>query len=418
MTETNSTHFLGNICFRGDESISRAVEAGLMPEEIRDPSVQWFWQRTMDLWSRGEVKDSFQIISKVLQAIDSPYKADPSIGINAAGGPGAYTDVLGIVNELKMESKADRVQSVAHKMLADVAQCPYKAVEAVHGHIDTLTGLNRVTASEMTLAAICEDAIQWAQQPEARDGLPWPFPLLTSWLQTITDEVIWLMAGPSVGKTALALKWWAWVAEFVGCRTDYIGLEDGGKQRKLMNRVLTATLGKPTDQMTTYEADLCRAYVDKLEATGSRITAAPNSIEKIRAYAMQAASDGCRLLFIDNLRHIRTAAKYDGETQKFMALSLELKHIRDDAGIPICILHHTNEEGKTGWSRDIDKDSDITIKMSRKPDESQPSSPGTPRRDRIKIDVEKNRDGDTPNIDVDFYPHAMRYDQDCGKGIV
>lgn len=418
---------IGNICARGGSSIAAAVEAGLVSADIVDPDAADFWSLAIEEWSKGRADDPYQVMANVIQHPKSPYRQAHEMILSLMGGEGAFTNVLNIVDDVQTDGKAHRISSVASQMLRDVQQSPHKAVESIGGHIESLTGLGRVDGAEMTLVEGGEEAIQWSMNPTKRDGIRLPFRTLTSQCGRITDEVCWLMAGPSVGKTALALAWACDAVEFDQAEIHYIGLEDGGKPRKLINRMLMRLLGKPTDRMTVQEADQCRRYLEMLQACGLTLTSKPNSIEKIRAYCTMLsrrldaeAKDGTRkkaMVFVDNLRHVRTGKNYDGEMQRFMALSLEFKHIRDDTGIPIVILHHTNEEGKTGWSRDIDKDSDMTIKLSRSQEESIQSGDGQPRLDHVIVNVEKCRDGDTPKIGVHFHPAQMRFDEFCGKPV-
>jgi replicative DNA helicase len=97
--------------------------------------------------------------------------------------------------------------------------------------------------------------------------------------------------------------------------------------------------------------------------------------------------------------------------EQFLWVSIELKYIRDDVGIPIIVLHHSNDDGETRWSKDIDADADLSIKLLRDDQESVPATAANNFQERaiVDLDVAKNRDGETPKVQLWFQKTVQRF---------
>ena len=270
--------------------------------------------------------------------------------------------------------------------------------------LDSATDLISPTEKLISNDEAIEMVLDKNQNPDV-GGLPWFLEDLNRLIQPIQDQFIWVMAPPSVGKTAFMLQ----LSDSIGQRVDYIALESN--QRDLIQRIISRRIErnilKPLSPQSLEQAQGLKGKLNHIV-----FTSAPNTIEKIRAYAKTAKARGSKLLVIDNLKHIRETKSYDSQTTKFLDFSMQLKHIRDDIDMPIIVVHHTNEDGTTRFSRDIDADSDITIKLSAS-DDSIPANPANnyTSTDYVMLDVEKNRDGMTPRMKIQFLKNIQMFRQ-------
>jgi hypothetical protein len=125
-----------------------------------------------------------------------------------------------------------------------------------------------------------------------------------------------------------------------------------------------------------------------------RISDAQATAEQLIAWGIAEKRAGSRLLIVDNMKHIRTTSKYNSLPELFRELSLKAKRLRDETKLPVIMLHHTNEDGDVSWSKDIKRDVDILITMTKDEDLSvTPAVPGDQAIDFVRFKIDKNRDG-------------------------
>jgi len=269
--------------------------------------------------------------------------------------------------------------------------------------LDSTTALVNPVEIEISNDEAIELVIERNQNPDI-GGLDWFIPELNRLLQPIHSQFMFVMAPPSVGKTAFMLQ----LSDHIDQRVDYIALESN--QRDLMQRIISRRIEKNILKPLTSDG-VKQAQSLKGKLNNLVFTSAPNSIEKIRAYGKTAKARGSKMLVIDNLKHIRSTKDYGGnQTAKFLDFSMQLKHIRDDLDLPIVVVHHSGDDGSTRWSKDIDADSDLTIKLMR----SDESIPATAHNNFISTDyvdliVEKNRDGFTPRLKLQFHKNIQKF---------
>lgn len=243
------------------------------------------------------------------------------------------------------------------------------------------------------------------QNPEAKAGLIWPTESMNKLLQKITNEYIFVMAPPSVGKTAFMLQ----MSDMMGERVDYIALESN--QKDLLSRVMARRLEK---NMRRFLSPHAIEAAEELKGTTNNLvlTSEPNTIEKIRAYAKWAKTQGSRMVIIDNLKHIR-GGDAESKVEKYSNFSMDLKHIRDDVGLPVAVVHHANNDGSTRHCKDIDADADISIKIlpsDKDGDCVQACKENNwESKDTVFVNIEKNRDGFTPMFKFDFKKNIQTF---------
>ena len=118
-------------------------------------------------------------------------------------------------------------------------------------------------------------------------------------------------------------------------------------------------------------------------------------MDQLLAWAKCEKKAGSKILAIDNMRHIRPGQKYASPVEQFRDLSVRLKWIRDDTGLPLIVLHHLTDDLDVSWSRDIRRDADILLYLienetySIKPTQENQWT----EKSVIDFEVRKNREG-------------------------
>ena len=234
---------------------------------------------------------------------------------------------------------------------------------------------------------------KWRTAKEDSTAIRWPISALHEKFGHITDELIFLAAQPSVGKTAFSIQMLVSLARHaVPC--SMLSLESS--KEKIVQRMIAQITPANTLQLRrggvapqAYEN--ARMAAESLKDFPFHVTSKPMTLEQIRAWAMrEKSSHGSRFFSIDNLKHVRCKESFKNRFDLFARLSLGMKEIRDDIGAPLMCLHHTNAEDQLAWSADILRDADVVAMMTA---ESQ---------DVVNFAITKQREGATGMVPLRF----------------
>jgi len=242
---------------------------------------------------------------------------------------------------------------------------------------------------------------RWTDGNRHANLLPWPLDRITRVMGRLEDEYVWLVSQPSVGKTAFALQWAVALAA-AGFPVSFASLESprdriAGRLVSYLGRVDTLALKR--GEGTAADIEAARAAAERLQTLPLRVTSAGMTLEQLYSWGRAEARRGARLLVLDNTRHIRRHNASVSRVEWMGNLSARLKQLRDDAGVPLLILHHAtrpNEHGRedVSWSSDIRRDADCVVFLREDEGRSLPyGGPDAPGRHCVTFDVEKNRDG-------------------------
>jgi hypothetical protein len=263
----------------------------------------------------------------------------------------------------------------------------------LHTHLVTKKGKRRTMR---------EAALDWLRRmtapEEANVMLDWAVDCVTRDVGRIDREIIWIVAQPSVGKTAFVLQLMAVLAG-QGKMTSLASLESSDES--IASRFVS-NIGK----LNTFNIRQRRATHDEIKAAEKaahgisdkiRVVDASMTIDQVYAWGRAEQRAGSKLLIIDNTRHIRTP----GESDRVAAMALissRCKQLRDDTRLPVVVLHHSkvDQHGNEGvsWSSDIAKDADMVIFLREITDKcTAPSTDNPDGRWCIAFDVDKHRDG-------------------------
>lgn len=382
-------------CINEESALLSAVDYGVKSEWFDSDECRsiWTWcysalgeSRPIDLISFGAVCHG-KVLPAYPKWLDEAYERSVSSHASYYAGQVRQEWLKRVVlSELDImqiaapgsEDIEDYILNTANKLrlIVDSTQQTNKGLKAIAGELLT----------------------EWGT-PDRRIGLPWPVSGLNDGIGPITDELVFVAAKESLGKTAFALQWaisLAWGGHIVSIRT----LESATK--KLVQRIISNVGQVNTWKLRTKQggAEDKRKAVLAVERIGEienriRICSAPANMEKLKAWAMMEKQKGSEFLIIDNMKHIRPSQKYSSPVEQFRDISQQLKWMRDDVGLPVLVLHHTNEQGDVSWSSDIRRDVDILIVMEA--DEQNSVAPGPHNgwvgKRIVRFDVRKDRDG-------------------------
>ena len=302
---------------------------------------------------------------------------------------GYYVEVLkGYADIDSLHNMADHIRNVIAKASPEKANEAKSSVEA-----ELHRALVSETADHKTLKEAAHEWLDEMQDESRSVFMDWPVECITHHVGRIQREMIWIVAQPSVGKTAIILQWVACLAS-AGHMTSILSLES--KLRDIMPRVLMQRgidVGKiRCDHPDESEIKHARQEADKLSDL-VRIHDKPMTIDQIYAWGRAEKRKGSKLLIIDNTRHVRMGT-YNSRIDMMADMSVRLKHLRDDTGLPVVVLHHSNSNDDVSWSSDVRRDADILIFLRE--DEDKTIRPNAENPDGtwcVRFDVEKHREG-------------------------
>jgi len=270
-------------------------------------------------------------------------------------------------------------------------------------------------------------------------GIPTGYPDLDKLLGggLKNQEMVVLAARPSIGKTALALN----IARNIAKKSvigrprksvAFFSLEMSAEQvaQRLLCTESKVPLSSISDgSFTMDEIDKLTRGVDGL--TDLNLYVDPTgglSIFELRAKArkLKESRNGLDLIIIDYLQLMRAGdvASRDGRQVEVSAISGGIKKLAKDLDIPILVLSQLNREvektpnNKTvrpklsnlRESGSIEQDADVVIFLHRDRDEAKETNREAARNGvESLLLVEKNRNGKTGEVKVNFFPSLMEF---------
>jgi replicative DNA helicase len=245
-------------------------------------------------------------------------------------------------------------------------------------------------------------ALEWLDRMTAAEEksvmLDWPVHSITRHMGRVDRELIWIVAQPSIGKTAMILQWLILLAggghtvslASLESARDIIGSRAIANIGPLDNYPIRQRRAMPETVAAAYEA--ARRIPDGIRITDSRMT-----LDQVYAWGKAEARKGAVLLVVDNTRHIHVRGNVD-RVNEVAEISSRMKQLRDEARVPVAVLHHSMIDAKSGredvsWCKDIRKDADVMVFLKHDPENSL-----APQHERdaglwaVRWCVEKNRE--------------------------
>lgn len=276
---------------------------------------------------------------------------------------------------------------------------PLDVLRMVGGIQDSWIELCAMPADTKALHEIGAELIEeWSDADKLKRGhIMWPLARLNSAIGPLEDELVFLVAKESVGKTAFALQMILSVA-YTGKIVSMASLESS--KRRLLPRMIGQiaqinTLDMRYGHGEAEHFEKATAAVAKIRRLNLRVSDTPATIDQLYAWAKGEKAAGSALIVIDNIRHIRSTQTYRSPVEQMRDFSLRLKHIRDDIRLPVIVLHHTNDAGDVSWAKDIRRDADILLFLAENEELSVRGTESTGYIGKTIVDcqIDKNRDG-------------------------
>lgn len=381
---------LGSMMVDAARAINVALERRITVDSFYIPAHRTIFQAILDLHEKGSPVDLLTVGQRLRELNKLDYVGGLSFveglidSTPTAAALEHYADIVAekyrlraIIDAARAAAEAaykgeDDAQSIASRLDLDVAAIVEKAGDNAPLH---------------QVAAQIIDEWESPASAHKKIRLPW------SWLDVatgggLTDELVYVAGQPSAGKTAWAVNL-ATSAARAGKKVAFASLESA--KRHLASRFI-AHVGQVNTlslrrQAATPELWLrARAAIEQIRALDLTVTDIPMTDIELRAWARaQRARGRCDLLIIDNLKHVQPSRAYHSEPERFKAISERIKWLRDEIRVPVVVLHHLTDDGKMAWSRDILRDADIVIAISKTADNSATAS-------RVEVKIEKNRE--------------------------
>ncbi len=276
---------------------------------------------------------------------------------------------------------------------------PLEAASEIEGMQEAWEGLGAQRLTTPGLYELATEKIdEWEQPQELKPvRVQWPVRELNDIVGGLTDELVYICAAESVGKTAFVLQFLIANGNrgVVGAMAS---LEAAAK--RLVPRMLSQIAGLNTleiDRGHHTPADIAavRAAAEALRDPGFTVHDRPMSTEQLMAWGRLCMARGAQYLVVDNTRHIQVRQAFKSPVEEMRFISLRLKRIRDELRIPVIALHHANAEGDVSWSRDLRRDVDVLLMMAH--NEERSVLPEAANRFRgqwyVDLKVDKCRDG-------------------------
>jgi len=282
-------------------------------------------------------------------------------------------------------------------------------------------------------------------------GIPTGFPSLDNLLGggLKRQEMVVLAARPSIGKTALALN----IARNIAMRNvpdPRVDMQPANRETKsvaffslemsaeqVAQRLLCTESGVPMSSLADGSFNIeqtARLTSGAKALSGAKLFIDPTgglSIFELRAKArkLKESESGLDLIIIDYLQlmHAGEVSSRDGRQVEVSAISGGIKKLAKDLNVPVLVLSQLNREvektpnNKTARPRlsnlresgSIEQDADVVIFLHRDRDEAKESNPNNRDVARNGVEslllVEKNRNGKTGEVKVNFFPSLMEF---------
>jgi replicative DNA helicase len=235
-------------------------------------------------------------------------------------------------------------------------------------------------------------------------------------LGKLSDEIVFLHARRSTGKTALVVQWQTVLHE-KGLKVPLLSLES--KKKKLVPRYISQIAKINTLDMRRNAPPegspiikMARKALEYIKSLNLVVRDGDYTIEQVSAFARMHKSQGADAIMIDNLLCIGSNKPFDSRTKMYIYFLEQIRKIRNAVDMPIIILAHPNAEGELAWSKDIENLADVIMFLWNVEDlrRKDPTSRALDGLDgvvpagstHVVCTIQKNRDGETPRLELDF----------------
>ena len=433
---------------QGKDSADRALTGYARNAKImfRDPKYAAIYQSMLEVNSRtGNPPDLLSVEDDLLR----------SGRLEMIGGTGALFDIqasIGSVANVETWCGILRQWAMLREMIGACTSalqvCREPGGKDIHQLLDGIEQTffavrNDFVRSEIkSIAELVEEAFTHfvdLMNKKIEPGIPTGFPDLDKLLGggLKKQEMVVLAARPSIGKTALALN----IARNIAMKQV-----PGQKRKSVAFFSLEMSAEQVAQRLLCTESKVSLSSIsdgsfniEETQKLGRGVSALSDanlfvdptgglSIFELRAKArkLKEADAGLDLVIIDYLQLMRAGdvSSRDGRQVEVSAISGGIKKLAKDLDIPVLVLSQLNREvektpnNKTvrpklsnlRESGSIEQDADVVIFLHRDRDEAKENNREAARNGvESLLLVEKNRNGKTGEVKVNFFPSLMEF---------
>jgi len=378
------------------KAIDSAIAHGVNPSAIINQSARQIITTAIDRHARGLPVDVLTVSDKCGLEWDAIEECTDLVMSSAEAG--YYAERVARYADLDRFARLPKwIESKVNSSSPDDA---IELAAQIGAAVDKAVQSGRL----MVAGTLSEAATTWLDRMTAPDEhnvmLDWPLDVITQQMGRVDREVIWIIAQPSVGKTAFILQWLICLA-LKGHTVSLASLESSAES--VASRAISQVAPmnnyhirqrKATDDEIHTAYDAAKRIPDTIRITDGSMT-----LDQLYAWGKSEARKGSNIIIVDNTRHIRVTGNGGDRIGDMAAISSRMKDLRDDTGLPVVILHHSTVDRQTGaenaaWSSDIKRDADVMVYLKRDTQLSkEPESIHDEGLDAVRFSVDKNREG-------------------------
>lgn len=316
-----------------------------------------------------------------------------------------------------MEKKALRNVSKLCRQIKDEAEGDGAKADVIVSDLQSKAlSLTSTQSTELSLEEHGEEFLAKCESGTA-GHLPHFCSEWTNELGRLSNEIVFLHAPRSTGKTALAIQWQR-VLHKTGMNVPFLSLESLKESivpRYIAQEAQVNTLNMKRGNTPPYSSKYAEAReaLKRLKEMNLTVRDGSMTIEQIMAFAKLHKNAGADGIIIDNLLCIGSNKEFESRTKMYIYFLEHIRKIRNAVNIPIIILAHPNEDGKIAWARDVENLADVIMylysveEMRQKNPKAFEASGITDRwlgegHAHICCKIQKNRDGELPRLQLDF----------------
>lgn len=234
-------------------------------------------------------------------------------------------------------------------------------------------------------------------------------------------ELIVIAARPSMGKTSLALQI-AWYCGEARRPVYFASAEMSAVE--LASRVICGHSAVNSRRLRT--GTLCEEELSRMNTTANRLGQHPCRVDdyprltatRIRRCCRKlAAQDGLRLVIVDYLQRLSPEDTKLPRHQQIGEQVRELKSLAKELDVPVLCVVQLNRESRKdtrprlhhlGDSGEIEREADV-VGFLHEPEEKREYAPTNAESVDIDLSVDKNRNGETGRIELEFLRHRTLF---------
>lgn len=402
---------------------------------LRDNDI--YYKAQPNSWWFADAKDC-----KVFETIESVLQANLKADVLAVGSKfdAAYISLLtnDVTADANWKYYAKKVKAQGARRLLNATfigaaegletRKVTEVIEDVTNAIEKIVGNSsdfKIQSLSELLPLVVQDLDERYQSRGQLRGLSTGYDNLDMILGGLQDEKLYIIgARPSGGKSALALNMVSSIASHT--KAGFISLESSW--REMVLRALSTESGVNSQKIQSgyiskTDFDCIFLAMERLDKKELYIYDKPNCslIEVIGQCRRMVSRHGAKIIFIDYMQLIRTEA--DSDRERVATVSKRLKDLARELKIPIVALAQLRRDsdgrrpelGDFQHTSQIEQDADGAMLIHRQVvdvdgkilKKTRASDPG--EEERIFLQVEKNRDGMTGDVEMHWCKETVKF---------